>query len=169
MPELVYKCRYCTNVYDNENDAEKCESSHVIPQPIEIINQQFNPDITGDPTIPVTIICRLSDTLCARYTLEKYVPISKLFSKDRPAQLQYLLPSFVEEYCDVGEEFRVHNNDILEAVRKYYHDNGKRCDMNDNQILNLIIDLCKGKRAKFRLNGPPLSGIIGIRLKPDKS
>jgi len=81
------------------------------------------------------------------------------------AELQDLLPSFVKDCCEIGEGLKVHNKDILIAVRNYYRDNGMICQMNDNQIINRLIKLSGAVRGKFRLNGPPLSGLKNICLK----
>lgn len=81
------------------------------------------------------------------------------------AELQDLLPSFVKDCCEIGEGLKVHNKDILIAVRNYYRDNGMLCQMNDNQIINRLIKLSGAVRGKFRLNGPPLSGLKNICLK----
>lgn len=78
---------------------------------------------------------------------------------------QDILPAFIEDCCEVGKIFRIHNAEILEAVKTYYSENGMTCQLNDNQILSRITRLCKGERDKFRLNGKNLRGIKGIRLK----
>ncbi len=80
---------------------------------------------------------------------------------------QDILPAFIEDCCDVGKHFRIHNAEILEAVKVYYSENGMTCQLSDNQILTRITRLCKGERDKFRLNGKNLRGIKGIRLKDD--
>ena len=78
---------------------------------------------------------------------------------------QDILPAFIEDRCEVGKEFRIHNKEIQDAVQAYYFENGMTCQLSDNQILNRITRLCKGERDKFRLNGKNLRGIKGIRLK----
>ena len=89
---------------------------------------------------------------------------------NRYKEEQDMLPLFVSECCMTGEEHRIHNRDLLKAVRRFYAENGFNCLMSSRQIINKISELSGGTRARFRINkSAPLWGIQGIALRDSES
>ena len=74
------------------------------------------------------------------------------------------IEEFIEEYCNVGEEYRVYVSDLYKAYERY-------CNLNyislysPNKFRDYVMSIDGIIKSRFRMNEENRHGYIGIGLK----
>lgn len=84
---------------------------------------------------------------------------------DQYKKSQNSLDEFVNDSCIIDQNSKIHKSKLWEAYRKYCMDNCYEILIDQMMFNDKIISLQGVSPSKFRLQGPPLAGYIGISLK----
>ena len=146
MPELIYRCKHCKEVYDTEEKAIKCEDSHEVLIVIAVEDYEYESNSIYSK-VPKIILCRLSDGSYANY---------KLMGSDNPCgdtkNDQNNYAAWAEQMASNIIKFgEIIDPDIQNSIREFYKD--------PDCLINAYIKNMTDKLPERKVRDP-FSGIL---------
>jgi hypothetical protein len=84
MPELLYRCKHCRTVYENKEEATKCENEHKPLTISDIVRCEYNIPRFGHPRIPENLLCKIDidgKDEYALYEIKRFINTPEELSK----------------------------------------------------------------------------------------